>query len=338
MKKNNHINRLKSWFLKTKRDFPWRETQDPYAIWVSEVMLQQTRASVVVPYFLSWMRAFPDIESLAKAQEEQVIKQWEGLGYYSRARNLHHGAKYILEHFSGRLPEKEEDLLKIKGLGPYTVGAIRNFAFRQKAPAVDGNVLRVISRLFAIQEDITQLKEQRKIRELVINLLPEEEPWVISEALIELGATLCGKKPVCRECPLKSSCKGYLQGIAENLPFKTGKIPIEKLERKAHIIVSGEMVLLKKGKKGEIMADLYEFPIEKPAGMKLAFKENLGTLKYSFTRYRVNLEIEVWQADELLETTGFEWVNITDLLGLPFSSGHRRALHLFLKKEDLLIR
>lgn len=331
MKHNFEIKNLRSWFLKTKRTFPWRETSDPYAIWVSEVMLQQTRASVAVPYFLNWMRIFPSIETLAAAGEDQVIKQWEGLGYYSRARNLHQGAKYVLERFSGKIPEEEEDLLKIKGLGPYTVGAIRSFAFRKKAPAIDGNVLRVIARLFSISEDITQQATQKKIRELVFQLLPEEEPWVISEALIELGATLCNKKPNCHDCPLKSGCMAFKQGIAEDLPVKKSRSPIEKLRKKAFIIVFGDKVLLRKGKKGEIMADLYEFPVAQPEGLRLSFKENLGSLKYSFTRYRVDLEIEVWHVNEYLEVPELKWHGMDALLSLPFSSGHRRALHRFLR-------
>ena len=180
---------LKKWFLIEQRDLPWRKINDPYAIWISEIMLQQTQVAVVIPYYLKWMQRFPTIQALAEAESDEVIKMWEGLGYYSRARNLHAGARYLIEFFGGILPNNESDLAKIKGLGPYTIGALLSFAFHQKKAAVDGNVMRVMARCYELDDDIAKSKTQKKIRHLVEEILPEDESWIVNEALIELGAT-----------------------------------------------------------------------------------------------------------------------------------------------------
>lgn len=199
---------LVEWFNKQKRPLPWRKNPSPYAVWVSEVMLQQTQVAVVIPYFQRWMERFPTIQALAESSIEDAIKQWEGLGYYARAKNLHAGAKQVVANFDGELPSKVEALSRIKGLGPYTVGAIRAFAFHERSAAVDGNVLRFLTRYFAIEEDIAKIGTQKKITALAESLLPEKEPWVFAEALIEFGATVCKKAPLCFECPLNKSCAG----------------------------------------------------------------------------------------------------------------------------------
>src|ERR1700722_10190653 len=178
------IDSLKDWFVREKRDLPWRENPSPYAVWISEVMLQQTQASVVIPYFERWMARFPTVAVLAEASQGEVIKMWEGLGYYSRVRHLHQAAKDLMYRYAGDLPRTREGLEGIKGIGPYTRGAILSFAFHQKAAAVDGNVLRVLARYFAIEEEIEKAK--KSITELTESILPEEEPWIVMEGLIEL--------------------------------------------------------------------------------------------------------------------------------------------------------
>jgi A/G-specific adenine glycosylase len=204
---SNHS--LNTWFEENRRAFPWREDPTPYSVWVSEVMLQQTRASVVVPYFERWMITFPSVAALAVAPIEQVIKMWEGLGYYSRARNLHRGAQQIVDDFGGVIPSTKEELLKIRGLGPYTVAAILSFGFKQRAAAVDGNVLRVITRYAWIDQDIQKVATKRVVAEFVESFLDEKQPWVTSEALIELGATICTPAPRCALCPIQSGCAAY---------------------------------------------------------------------------------------------------------------------------------
>ena len=193
---------LITWFQENKRVFPWRDKISPYATWISEVMLQQTRAEVVVPFFLRWMRLFPTVETLAKAPIETVIKAWEGLGYYRRARYLHSAACSIMENHNGILPNTLENLQKIKGMGPYTVGAILSFAYKKKIAAVDGNVLRVLARHFEIGKEIDKQSTQKEIRDLAESILPEKESWIVNEALIELGATLYRpNNPHCTKAP-----------------------------------------------------------------------------------------------------------------------------------------
>jgi A/G-specific adenine glycosylase len=209
---------LNSWFLENRRELPWRIDPTPYRVWISEVMLQQTRASVVIPYFERWMTLFPDVAALAAAPIERVIKTWEGLGYYSRARNLHRGAQQMVESFGGEVPSDREALMSIKGLGPYTIGAILSFGFQKRAAAVDGNVTRVLARYFSIEENVGRQSVKRLIGEKAEAILDEREPWVTAEALIELGATVCTPKPFCELCPLQKSCLG--KDKAESLPIK----------------------------------------------------------------------------------------------------------------------
>ena len=342
------------WFLSTKRDLPWRDNPSPYAVWVSEVMLQQTQVSVVIPYFLRWMERYPTVEALAEASLDQVIKSWEGLGYYSRARNLHAGARYLVEHHAGQLPADRESLSKIKGLGDYTIGAILSFAFHQKVAAVDGNVVRVLSRYFLIEEDVCKAKTQRIIKDLAMEILPDITPWIHAEALIELGATICTKKAKCVECPLKSSCKAFSHAAVDRLPYKSVKIRVEYLFRAVPLIVSGNKILLRRAEKGEIMSDLHEFPYfetEEKGITSLALTkeilnkfnlhvkpvQSLAKVSHGFTRYQAALSPYLFSTPETCFVDGYQWVSLHNLNALPFSSGHRRILNILNALDPALI-
>jgi A/G-specific adenine glycosylase len=333
--------RLKEWFLAEKRTLPWRNHPSPYAVWVSEVMLQQTQVSVVIPYFHRWMQRFPSIASLAEADLDEIIKLWEGLGYYSRARSLHQAAQYVVTHHQGQLPSNEEELKKIKGLGPYTVGAILSFAFRQRAAAVDGNVIRVLSRYFEIKEDFAKNKTVNNLRKIALEILPEDEAWIQNEALIELGATICKKKPKCMECPLRSSCKGYRNSTAQQLPFKSTKVETSYLYRAVPIIIFDNKLLVKRGQKGEIMSDLHEFPyFETPPlgwsyqrlqeemflqwSLETQYIKELPQVKHSFTRYQASLKPVLFHSSYERPITNHTWLTHETLRQLAFSSGHRR--------------
>lgn len=333
--------RLKAWFIAEKRDLPWRQTTDPYAIWISEVMLQQTQVAVVIPYFLSWMQRFPSIHHLAQASLDEVIKAWEGLGYYSRVRHLHEAAHYLVEHFGGQLPKEEENLQKIKGLGPYTIGAILSFAFHQKKAAVDGNVIRVLARYFDLKDDIAKPATINKLRQLAQALLPDEEPWIINEALIELGATICQRKARCFACPLQGSCMGFQKGIVDQLPVKSKKIAVESLYRSVAVIRCGSTYLVKRGKKGAIMSDLYEFPyfeitketfspqqlqeqIEQLYAFNVIQQQILSEVSQGFTRYHVRLYPVLFECQQSRIVEEMDWLPYDCLKQLAFSSGHRR--------------
>lgn len=304
-------------------------------------MLQQTQVSVVIPYFERWMESFPTIASLARAPLEHVIKLWEGLGYYSRARNLHEAAHMIVDNYEGEIPSDPFELQKMKGLGPYTIGALRSFAFRQKAAAVDGNVIRVLSRFFAIEEHVDTPKTVQMLWQKAEAILPEEQPWLITEGLIELGALVCKKEPSCLVCPLRTHCLGYRQGLQCALPKKRKKQQITILHRLVGVVVCEEHVLLQKGEKGKVMSDLYEFPYvdtshvslteEEIASLfstllqqRVSYRQALQKQTHGFTRYRVHLFPHLLQVEA--KDSHQVWVEKSSLMSLPFSSGHRRIL------------
>jgi A/G-specific adenine glycosylase len=329
------VDALKNWFVTARRDLPWRKTTDPYAIWVSEIMLQQTQVAVVKEYYLQWMARFPTISSLAAAPVEEAIKMWEGLGYYSRVRHLHEAAQFLLDHYGGTMPSSKIELAQVKGLGPYTIGAILSFAFHKKAAAVDGNTVRVLCRYFGIADDVQKSGTQKKIWEIAEEILPENEPWLVVEGLIELGATICKRDPICILCPLQEKCIAHRQNMQTTLPKKGKKVEITALERQVFVITHNEKLLVKKGESGKVMADLYEFPYldaakEKnfPFSFPAVKLKTLPVVEHSFTRFRVKLFPAVWQAAELVDVPQHEWIMRHEIQRHPFSSGHRKILNL----------
>lgn len=320
---------LINWFRELKRDLPWRKNSDPYRVWISEMMLQQTQVKTVIPYYEKWMERFPNLETLANSELDEVIKMWEGLGYYSRARYIHESAKKLIG--KGIYSITEEALPLMKGLGPYTRGAMLSFAFKRKAAAVDGNVLRVMSRLTLFEEDITQAGSRLEIERRTLDFLPDESSFEAMEALIELGALICKKPPECKKCPLINQCEAFKRGKTLILPIKKKGQKVTKLERTVLIIQSKEGFLVKKGVKGKIMADLYEFPwldghddIEKriqDAFGPFEILEKLESVSHGFTRYQAKLY------PYLIALKGdyrgdYLWQK--NLSSIPFSSGHRK--------------
>ncbi|MEI6241773.1 MAG: A/G-specific adenine glycosylase [Chlamydiota bacterium] len=339
---------LQSWFAKNARDFPWRHNRSPYSVWISEVMLQQTRAVSVIPYFIRWMERYPTIQDLAKAPFSEVIKLWEGLGYYSRVRNLHSAAQEMIENFQG-VPHTEEALKKIRGFGPYTIGAVLSFAFHKKAVAIDGNVTRVLTRFFLIKEDISKAVVKNSLGVLAEDILKnEKKPWVITEALIELGALVCIKKPKCSVCPLREKCKAFISNEMEQIPRKKPKPKTVFLQRVALMIQNQGKVLVQKGEGKKLMADLYEFPyfevedelsleeVEEEAfriwGIRLEVQKKHEPIQQSFTKYKVVLYPFLLEAFEKINIPGFSWVSLEELQRLPFSSGHRKMKDQFFGK------
>ena len=339
------IEHLRVWFIQNRRSFPWRENPTPYAVWISEVMLQQTRASVVVSYFNKWMKRFPSLSLLAEASLEEVFKVWEGLGYYTRARNLQKGAFQLMQG-NGEIPNSLEKLLQISGIGPYTAGAILNFAFHQKAVAIDGNVERVVSRYRGIEGDLKKNPIKKRLEEEALVLLPESEPWVVMEALIELGATYCLPKPHCAACPLKESCVAYLTHMTDQIPFKRKRQETVFLTKQVIILLHNSEVLIEKKEEGGLLGGLAEFPsfpyladqnIEKEVlkrlNLKAVFEEELGLQRQSFTKYQVELHPSLLSIDQKIEVPGFSWYSLEELEKIvTFSSGHKRILKDLLKQ------
>ncbi len=252
---------LLNWYDLNRRILPWRVNRTPYGTWISEIMLQQTRVAAVLPYYANFLMNFPDIPSLASADEDRVYKAWEGLGYYSRARNLIAGARFCMEHFGGTLPTEYESLLTVPGIGPYTAGAIASLAFGQAVPAVDGNVIRVAARLYAMfirpQDPEARLQVSDRIREL----LPEDRPGDFNEALMDLGASVCiPGSPDCPNCPLSNFCEGYMLGKQKELPLKKARKEKPTLAYTIVILTSNDHVYIRKRPDTGLLSRLYEFP------------------------------------------------------------------------------
>ncbi len=253
---------LLRWYKQNARQLPWRENTDAYRVLVSEIMLQQTRVEAVKPYFLRFMAALPDIAALAAAEEERLLKLWEGLGYYSRARNLRRTARIVVEAFGGRLPASMEELLKLPGIGPYTAGAVASIAYNIPVPAVDGNVLRVLARLSDCALDISEQKTRRAAEQAVTRMLPADSPGAFNQALMELGACIClpNAAPACEACPVADLCKGRAAGTAASLPVKTKKAPRRIEELTVFALWQGERFTVRKRAANGLLAGLWELP------------------------------------------------------------------------------
>ena len=252
---------LLDWYELHQRDLPWRRVRDPYRTWVSEIMLQQTRVETVIPYYERWMERFPAIASLAAAEEEEVLQYWQGLGYYSRARNLLQGVKEAVAVY-GDVPQEKENMAALKGVGEYTAGAILSMAYNQPEPAVDGNVLRVFSRLALLEEDIGTAAVKRKVRELARQAMDEQRPGDFNQALMDLGAAVCiPRAPRCDVCPLTDFCRAYACGCAGELPVKRKKTPPQPQCLAAGLVSDhqGRYLLRRRPDKG-LLAGMWEFP------------------------------------------------------------------------------
>jgi len=337
--------KLLRWFKKNGRDLPWRKTRDPYAIWISEIMLQQTQVETVIPYYNKFLKSFPTIHHLAKSDLSKVLKVWEGLGYYSRARNLHEASKIIANHSNGKIPDKLKDLLNLPGIGRYTAGAILSIAYNKKAPILDGNVKRVLSRLFVVSGN--PKKTEEFLWPLSESLIPKGSPGAFNQALMDLGSMTCTpKNPNCLSCPLKNLCQGYLSGKPESYPLRSVKKKVPHIEAIAAVIQKHGKVLLRQRPPKGLLGGLWEFPnwpidgkkdlkeylrlkVKSDFGLKVKCKENLGPFKQTYSHFKLTLH--VFKCDALEGRGKGKWVSIKKLDRLPMSRIHRRISQTFAK-------
>lgn len=322
---------LLTWFDANKRILPWREDTSPYRVWVSEIMLQQTRVEAVKPYFERFMRELPSVKALADADTEKLLKLWEGLGYYNRARNLQKAARQVVDEYDGQMPGDYDKLLALPGIGSYTAGAIASISFQVCRPAVDGNVLRVLSRITLNGEDILSQKVKRYWEDTLREVMPKDRPGDFNQALMELGATVCvpNGAPHCDACPLGGFCMAHETGREQELPHKKSKKK-RKLECRTILLIrDGEKIVLHKRAEKGLLAGMYEFPsLEGFAGQEavLAYLEKLGfhalhikTLepaKHIFSHvewhmrgYDIKVESEGFAGTTLERRTGYFWVH-----------------------------
>lgn len=250
------------WYLKNKRELPWRDTTDPYVIWLSEIILQQTRVEQGKPYFLKFLAHYPTVKDFANAAEEQVLKLWQGLGYYSRGRNMLFTARYVVEHYGGVFPTSYDELVKLKGVGSYTAAAISSFSSNERKAVVDGNVYRVLARYFGIEEPINSNAGQKMFANLAQELIADQEPSVYNQAMMEFGALQCKpKSPLCAQCPIRIGCFAFKHKKVEQLPIKLKKVKIRKRWFNYFVGITNDEILTKQRMPGDVWQHLYDFPL-----------------------------------------------------------------------------
>lgn len=288
-------NEIISWYHKNKRDLPWRNTKDPYKIWLSEIILQQTRVDQGLSYYLSFIQHFPTVQKLACANEEKVLKLWQGLGYYSRARNLHYTAKQIHSKHNGIFPNSYEEIIKLKGVGEYTAAAIASFCYSLPHPVIDGNVYRVLSRVFGIKTPIDTTPGKKEFKSLAEQLLDVKSPSDYNQAIMEFGAIQCTpKKPNCSICPIKGMCLAHSQNLIKELPVKAKKTK-QKNRFFNYLVIKtvGDHVFLNKREKSDIWKSLYEFPMIE-TGANISFEKLTESSEWNnFFPSSINPEIKI---------------------------------------------
>ncbi|MDJ0851002.1 MAG: A/G-specific adenine glycosylase [Myxococcota bacterium] len=347
---------LLRWYRRNRRDLPWRRTRDPYAIWISEAMLQQTRVETVIPYYERFLARFPTVRALAEADADDVLGAWAGLGYYSRARNLQRAAQVVADEHEGRLPDTAEGLRELPGIGRYTAGAVASIAFDRPEPVVDGNVARVLARLLEIREDVKRPAVSRRLWEEAEALVQGESPGDLNQALMELGATVCTpRSPRCLACPLVKGCAGRAAGDPEALPVKAARKAPRRVEAAAGLLVRRGRALAVRRPPSGLLGGLWELPggdlaprerpedgllraLRERVGLRVAGARQLGTVDHEFTHRR--LRLHVFQCDTpegRVRLEGFDahrWLAPAGLAALPQGAVTRKALELLATDES----
>ncbi len=346
---------LVNWFDTHQRKLPWREEYSPYSVWISEIMLQQTQVDRVISYYLRWMQRFPTLESVSIASYEELLRLWEGMGYYSRVKFIHKTSKIILNQLGGQFPENLDELLKLPGIGPYTAGAIMSIAFNQNYPLVDGNVIRILARIFNIENSVERRETKnyiwKKAEELI---LPGKARW-LNQALMELGALICTpKSPTCYECPVQKPCLSFHLGCTEQRPVvqpSKKAIPIKVV---VGVLQKDGLFFIQQRPANGLMADLWEFPGgkinqgEKPEDalvrefqeelqFSIQVEKKITTLKHGYTNFSVTLHaylcklIPENQSPILHFASDYRWIKSEDFSAYAFPAANRRLINLLIK-------
>jgi A/G-specific adenine glycosylase len=344
---------LLTWFGAKARDLPWRRTRDLYSIWISEIMLQQTQVATVIDYYERFLAAFPSILALARAEETKVLRLWEGLGYYRRARQLHAAAKQIVAEHGGEFPRSYEAVRALPGIGRYTAGAILSIGLDQRLPILEANTIRVLSRLIALRDDPRTTQSQARLWQTAEEILPAENCGAFNQALMELGSEICTpKEPNCAACPVSSHCAAYVQRLTDQIPLPAKKTEYEDLVETAVVIRRGSKYLIRECQPGERWAGLWDFPryasvaathtnwfdqsrehLQTWLGVAIEPREHLATTKHGVTRFRITLHVLTadWRAGGVKgnqsapsRTKTLRWVSRSELADLPLSVTGRK--------------
>lgn len=324
---------LLAWYRVQQRSLPWRGSSDPYSIWVSEVMLQQTQVETVQPYYARWLQRFPTVQALAAASQQDVLAVWEGLGYYSRARNLHRAAQKVVAEFNGQVPRSVDDLRTLPGVGPYTAAAIASIAFGVDAAVLDGNVKRVLARVFNYTDDVKSPRGERDLRALAQSLLPSGQAGDYNQALMDLGATICTPRaPACLLCPVRAWCEAHTLGLQLERPVTAKRAPTPQRVLAVGVIRKRGRVLVTQRADGSLLGGLWAFPSvpladgeSKTRALRRGLRQSLGlgiavgslieTLTHAYTHFRVTAHVFVcdWRAGQPKSELRVKWVSVSQL-------------------------
>ncbi|MDX1672082.1 MAG: A/G-specific adenine glycosylase [Balneolaceae bacterium] len=347
-----------NWFDRYKRALPWRDVGDPYLVWISEIMLQQTRVDQAKPYFEHFVKCFPTVEALASADQQEVLKAWEGLGYYSRARNMHEASKTIIEKYDGRLPRSWDKIIELKGVGPYTAAAVLSIAFQKPHAVVDGNVIRVMARYLGIEKDVRKSGVRNTIQEEVDRLIDRDRPGDFNQALMELGATVCTPaNPDCEKCPLQEGCVALRTMKTDQLPYKSPAKKVPHHDIAVGIVVNEHQeVLIAQRPEDTMLGGLWEFPGGKqengesiPQTIRRELKEELGiavevgrpfmSLDHAYSHFKITLHAYLCRLSEGTptprESQQVRWVAIDELEKYPFPKANRRLTRQLISTDNL---
>ena len=347
---------LLPWYDHARRDLPWRRTRDPYAVWVSEMMLQQTQVATVLGYYERWMKRFPTVRALARAAEDDVLHAWQGLGYYSRARNLWRGARAVVSEHGGRIPETAAALRALPGIGPYSAGAIASIAFGERAPLVDGNVVRVLCRVFGLRGDPSRNPLKTELWDIAGRLVPAERPGDFNQALMELGATVCTPRAArCVACPLRTACIARRDGLVEQLPELPKRTETVPVPRAAAVVErAGKVLCVRVPDGAPRWAGMWQMPnadvassetaeaaasraVREAAGLSVQSGERLLCVRHSVTHHRITLDVFRCEARRgtarAVAASSVEWVAPGELDTLAMPSAHRRIARFLIARE-----
>lgn len=339
---------LLAWYWQNRRDLPWRHTSDPYAIWVSEAMLQQTQVATVIPYYQRFLTTLPTVQALAAADEESVLKLWEGLGYYSRARNLHRAACMVVDDLGGHFPDTAETLKQLPGVGPYMAGAVASIAFGRPEPVLDGNVERVLTRLYSIAEPAKEHATHKRLWAVAGELLSPDHPGDYNQAMMELGATVCSvRAPRCGACPLHALCQARADGTPEAYPVKVAKKASPHHDIAVGIVEQGGKVLLVRRPRSGLLGGMWEFPggrcldgeavidgvqrqLKTRFGLSVSLADALAPVPHVFTHRKVTLHPYRCQPSDdrvaLVYHTDHRWLDLDQVADLPLPRAHQKIV------------
>ncbi|MCA9890571.1 MAG: A/G-specific adenine glycosylase [Anaerolineae bacterium] len=357
--------RLLDWYDEHAADLPWRANKDPYRIWLSEIMLQQTQIDTVIPYYTRFLDAYPTVAALAHASLDEVLKKWEGLGYYSRARNLHRAAQQVADELDGQFPATAAELQSLPGIGPYTAGAVASIAYDESVPVLDGNVIRVLTRLEGIRDDVTLNTTRSDLWALAAEWVPQQRAGDYNQALMELGQTICKpRNPECTRCPLNDRCLAFANGEQEHYPVKKKKAPTPHFDVAAGIIYNDQQqILIAQRPLDGLLGGLWEFPggkqeadetlpqtLSRELREELAIEVRVGELfvqvKHAFTHFRITLHayecqylgpMPPYDVPQLLGANAFAWVTRDQFAKYSFGKADRMVIEALNRRKNMLL-